>query len=128
MFYFVLGPSVAPENLHGTATSATTVRFTWDLIPILLRNGIITKYRIQYTSIEASPHVGLAEFADGAVQQGTISNLRYWTVYNFTIAARTSKGYGVDSSFVTLRTQEHGESMNTWTFFLERVLLGLVSY
>ena len=105
----VSGPAAAPERLIGTALSSTAVSFVWDLIPVLLRKGIIRGYKIHFISLESPPHTGDVQFVGGSLQQGYVPGLRFWTYHNFSIYARTVKGYGPGSHNITLRTEEHSK-------------------
>eukprot|EP00794_Sanderia_malayensis_P017493 gene17493-19243_t len=100
-------PSVAPGNFVGSVSSSSKVTFTWFLISLPLRNGIITKYRVSYFPLNDASNVQSIEYNGELLQAGVLNGLLYWTTYNFSIAARTSPGYGPESAYITLRTEEN---------------------
>ncbi|XP_056427703.1 immunoglobulin superfamily DCC subclass member 4 isoform X3 [Hyla sarda] len=84
--------SDSPEDLH----------VKW--LPLLLemRNGQITKYRIEYCT-QRDGVVSMLEVG-GNETQVTLSSLQPNTVYKVRIAAATSAGHGVPSNWVLHRT------------------------
>ena len=78
-------------------------------MPIFPRNGIITGYRVTYVAVLNPADNGVVEFHGAALQSGNVTDLHYWTHYNFSIAAGTRIGFGVDSGPITIRTDEHGK-------------------
>ncbi|XP_065052028.1 phosphatidylinositol phosphatase PTPRQ-like [Rhopilema esculentum] len=101
-------PSVFPSDLRGINISATAIFLQWNnSMPILPRNGIITGYRVTYVAVLNPTDNGVVEFHGAALQSGNVTDLHYWTHYNFSIAAGTRIGFGVDSLPITIRTNEH---------------------
>lgn len=73
------------------------------------RNGIITGYSIRYAVKESMPKVWLHHDVNNAMSRiETLADLKKYTVYEFTVAAKTSKGAGVYSPIVEMRTKEDG--------------------
>lgn len=64
---------------------------------------------MRYIALFNPTDTGVFVYSGGATQQGQVSDLHYWTYYNFSVAARTRIEYGVYSEPYTIRTQEHGE-------------------
>ena len=104
---FISGPTAAPGNLRGVATSSTKLKLSWDLIPLASRHGVITQYQLKYYPVGNPGSVNSVYFNGANIIEGIISGLSYWTQYNVKVAARTSVGYGPFSTGVILRTQEH---------------------
>ena len=69
-------------------------------------NGVIVGYRARYGVKGASPRVWL--YQDFQSRSVYINSLRKYTMYEFAIAAQTSKGTGVFSSLIEERTKEDG--------------------
>ncbi|XP_075714410.1 immunoglobulin superfamily DCC subclass member 4-like [Rhinoderma darwinii] len=84
--------SDAPEDLH----------VKW--LPLLseMRNGQLTKYRIEY-STQRDGVIRILE-AGGNETQITLSSLQPNTIYKVRISAATTAGYGVPSNWVLHRT------------------------
>ena len=93
------------------AISPTEIMVTWDIVPEIDQNGVITMYEVQYIPLETF---------DGAIGENTtnvtgrMATLKYLQEYvNYTISVRayTSVGAGPYSNETIVRTQEDSESM-----------------
>ena len=49
------GPEAPPQLVHGTAVSSTSITITWAPPDRRAQCGVITKYRILYKTLYASP-------------------------------------------------------------------------
>lgn len=97
----LLVPSAAPQVVEVTALSSTSAYLSWISPPLEHHNGEITGYVINVTGSETQ------QFTSESTNV-TIFTLEPFTVFSFTIAARTSAGTGPFSSPVTLQTLEDG--------------------
>ena len=100
-------PSAAPENITATAITATQILVSWDPPPPEHRNGPILAYN--FTATDASTGLVVSS-AILQTRSSLVSSLRPFTLYNFTLSARTSVGYGPSGSAVetTLQDSECG--------------------
>ena len=67
-------------------------------------NGLIVGYRVRYARKDESPRVWL--YQDTLNRNVFVNSLEQYTIYAFSIAAKTSKGAGVYSPLVEERTME----------------------
>ena len=67
-------------------------------------NGLIVGYRARYARKDDSPTVWL--YQDTTSRNLFVNSLEFYTMYVFSIAAKTSKGTGVYSPLVEERTME----------------------
>ena len=76
------------------------------------RNGIIVSYTVRYIAVAGAYRNGrLREVkVSGASNEMNLTELEPSVDYNITISASTSVGEGPESSKITLRTAEGGES------------------
>ena len=87
--------------------TSSSIKLSWGaLLGNLRTNGIIVGYRARYAIKGVSSRVW--SYQDTQARSITISNLKKYTVYEFSVAANTSKGAGVFSSLVEERTKEDG--------------------
>ena len=112
-------PIAYPGSFHGAVNSSTVATFRWQLIPFILRNGIITSHRVTYFPLNDAGHIKSTYFFGEAKQEGVVQELRYWTYYNFSISAGTIAGFGPNSGYITLRTEQHSK-LFSWTICLSQ--------
>ncbi|KAL5250784.1 hypothetical protein ACHWQZ_G016502 [Mnemiopsis leidyi] len=96
-------PEAPPQLVHGTPVSSTSITITWAPPDRRSQSGVITKYRILYKTLYASPE---APIEVSTISEYTLSNLTKYTVYSIQIEAGTVIGYGPPSSPVQVRTGE----------------------
>lgn len=96
-------PSGFPQNLQPESATSTSVQLTWEPPILSERNGIITKYTLQYRDINAA-HQPTEVPVVPADTVMTLSGLKPDTTYDVKIRAHTSKGPGSYSPSVQFRT------------------------
>ena len=94
-------------DVRATNQSATSILVTWDPVPAIDRNGIITSYDVEYTQnmFPSAPTVQNVTVND---TMATLTDLQEYVVYSIRVRASTSVGVGPYSDNVTERTQEAG--------------------
>ena len=103
---FISVPSAGPSNITAMNSSSSSIVVTWNDVPTEHQNGIITRYRVY---IRKSGSSGGWSQEDTNNKQWSKSGLDFWTFYDIQISAKTSKGEGVQSSIVKVRTDEDGK-------------------
>ncbi|XP_053153937.1 receptor-type tyrosine-protein phosphatase delta isoform X36 [Hemicordylus capensis] len=96
-------PSGFPQNLHSESATSTSVQLTWQAPILSERNGIITKYTLQYRDINVAHHQTEVPVVPADTIM-TLSGLKPDTTYDVKIRAHTSKGPGPYSPSVQFRT------------------------
>ena len=56
------GPEAPPQLVHGTPVSSTSITITWAPPDRRSQSGVITKYRILYKTLYASPEAPIVSF------------------------------------------------------------------
>ena len=101
----LLAPSGTPENITAIALSSDSMLLIWDPPLLENRNGPILAYNLtvtdQITGLVIQSSVLLNTSA-------VVYSLQPFSVYNFTLSARTSVGYG-PSETVSQITLQDGE-------------------
>ncbi|XP_065064517.1 neogenin-like [Rhopilema esculentum] len=101
-------PDVAPPNLAAVKQSSTSILVTWRTFSDLtLWNGIGVGFEIQYKIKTGTSSPWLSIIIGSVGDRGsTVTELKKYTIYEFKVAGRTSKGSGVFSAPVEERTME----------------------
>ncbi|KFM62890.1 Receptor-type tyrosine-protein phosphatase mu, partial [Stegodyphus mimosarum] len=88
-----------PSEIDVLENGQRTINITWQ--PPILKNGVITGYKIIYRPLStldpvfnATPFVSLEKEVGGGVTDISLQDLHPSTEYNITIQAKTSTGYG----------------------------------
>ncbi len=90
--------------------SSTELQVSWNPVPAIERNGIITDYEILLISSRAVITVPFPT-ADGASSEdATVNNLDKYVEYSVSVRAYTAIGPGPYSPAVNVRTQEGRKS------------------
>ena len=107
----ILVPDGAPPNLAAVKQSSTSILVTWRTFSDLtLWNGIGVGFEIRY-KIKTGTWNPWLSIIIGSVgnRRSTVTELKKYTIYEFKVAGRTSKGNGVFSAPVEERTMEDGK-------------------
>ncbi|XP_033029131.1 receptor-type tyrosine-protein phosphatase delta isoform X47 [Lacerta agilis] len=96
-------PSGFPQNLRSESATSTSVQLSWQPPILSERNGIITKYTLQYRDINVAHHQTEMSVVPADITM-TLSGLKPDTTYDVKIRAHTSKGPGPYSPSVQFRT------------------------
>ena len=96
-------------NIVITSISSTSIQVSWDPVPDIHQNGIITGYDVTYnqsTFLEPFPLVTSVR-ADG--DSVTLTGFEEYVVYSIRVRAYTSIGAGPYSPLHNIRTPEDGK-------------------
>jgi len=100
-------PATPPQNVQATAISSTEIMVTWDEIPGLDQNGIITDYEIQIEPLDFTTDL-VANRLNTTNLSMLVTDLEENIRYSIEVRAYTSVGPGPYSVAVTVRTFEDG--------------------
>ena len=111
IFSLCAGAAVAPSNVKATAESSTAISVQWDgLTPCRLVNGLIVKYRVQYTAQSHGMAQNIDQTAAGDWRSGaetSLTGLTPFTNYSIRVAAVNEEGdVGIYSDPITVQTLE----------------------
>ena len=97
-------PTSPPLNISVTVQSSRSLYVTWELPSSEDRNGMITRYILNVTSVPDGDTIQLTS----NTTQFTYDSLQPYTTYTIAIAAETNAGIGPFSQAATLTTPEDG--------------------
>lgn len=89
--------------------SSTSILVTWDEVPPIDQNGIITVYEVLYEPQEISK-VYTFNKVNTSYLEILLTDLGVFVTYNIYVRAYTSVGSGPYSMLITSQTLEEGES------------------
>ena len=102
-------PDSPPSNVTATAQSSTSILVTWDMVPPMDQNGVITMYQVLYTPLQTFRGAIGTESMTVTEQMATLTGLQEYVEYNISVRAYTSVGAGPYSDGVVVRTSEDGK-------------------
>ena len=107
-----IDPVEPPQNVTATALSSNEIEVSWEEVPAISRNGIITIYGVQYEPLETfDDQISIAMVnTSGPVLTLNLTGLEEYVEYNISVRAYTSTGPGPYSDPVTVRTLEDGKT------------------
>ena len=101
--------------MNAVNISSTAIQVTWDEVPEIDQNGIITRYEVEYNQ---STFSGATMYNTTTVNSSTLmvnlTGLEEYVEYSIRVRAYTSVGAGPYSDFVKEMTQQDG--MVFWVF------------
>lgn len=100
-------PSMSPSNISAIAINSTSILVTWDTLPLISQNGIITKYEVVYTASMFSP-VSLVNFT--STLRINLAFLEEYVEYSIRVRAHTEVGAGPFSQSEIVTTLEDGKN------------------
>ena len=91
--------------------SSTEIAVSWEEVPAISQNGLITMYEIQYEPLEPFDEQLSIETLNtsGPVLMMNLTGLEEYVEYNISVRAYTSTGPGPYSDPLTARTLEDGK-------------------
>ena len=92
-----------------TASSSTSIRASWQLLPADSRNGIITGFKLFYRQKHSDNQPKLLNISSASIRAETVRELMKFTEYEFQLLAYTSVGNGPNSSVQFAKTMEDGK-------------------
>ena len=103
-------PDGSPDNVTGMADSSTTIIVTWDSVPPIDQNGIITMYEVLYQPLETfGGAIGpLTSSVSGTEMSVVLMDLQEFVSYDITVRAYTSVGEGPYSTEISVVTLQDG--------------------
>ena len=106
---FSSAPASPPDNVNAVNISSTAIRVTWEEVPAIDQNGIITQYEVEYNQTTFS---GATMYDTTTVNSSTLmvdlTGLEEYVEYSIRVRAYTSVGAGPYSDVVMERTQQDG--------------------
>ena len=110
IFIMYTVPDGSPDNVTGMANSSTTIIVTWDSIPPIDQNGIITMYEVLYQPLETfGGAIGpMTRNVSGTEMSVVLMDLQEFVSYNITVRAYTSVGEGPYSTEISVATLQDG--------------------
>ncbi|KAM9817379.1 immunoglobulin superfamily DCC subclass member 4 [Neosynchiropus ocellatus] len=93
----------APPQLTIASTSPTDIRLMWNPLSSKISRGAVTRYRIEYSTLEKTDQVFSVEVG-GNETQFTLRELQPNVAYRLRIAAGTGVGFGVPSEWAQHQT------------------------
>ena len=107
---FSTEPAVAPPNVATMVVSSTEIEVSWEEVPEIDENGIISLYEVQYEPLQTFGDALVTEtvYTTGPVLMMNIIGLQEYVEYNISVRAYTNVGPGPYSDPVIERTLEDG--------------------
>ena len=103
-----IAPNAAPINVTPVVMSSTSIMVSWDEVPPIDRNGIVTIYEVLYEPLETFEGAIRSQIMNTADLFIPLTNLQEFAEYNISVRAYTSEGPGPYSEEITRRTLEDG--------------------
>ena len=93
------------------AVSSTIISVTWDMVPPIDQNGIITMYEVMYQPLEIfNGNISTQTINLSGIEMSVfLIDLQEFVSYNISVRAYTSVGAGPYSDEVTVLTLEDGK-------------------
>ena len=96
--------------MNAVNISSTAIRVTWEEVPAIDQNGIITQYEVEYNQ---STFSGATMYNTTTVDSSTLmvdlTGLEEYVEYSIRVRAYTSAGAGPYSDTVNVTTSEDGK-------------------
>ena len=91
--------------------SSTTIEVTWDIVPPIDQNGIITMYEVMYQPLETFNGIISTQtmIVSGTEMSVILIELQEFVNYTISVRAYTSMGAGPYSDEVTVLTLQDGK-------------------
>ena len=124
--YFLIVPAVAPVNVRSQVLSSTSINVTWEEIPPIKRNGIITAYEVLYEPLETFGGVIGSMRVNTTNMHFVLFGLQEYVDYNISVRAYTRVGPGPYSQGITNQTFQDCEFISASQVSL--VLITLLHY
>ena len=110
IYSFSSAPASPPNNVNAVNISSTAIRVTWEEVPAIDWNGIITQYEVEYNQ---STFSGVTMYNTTTVDSSTfmvdLTGLEEYVEYSIRVRAYTSVGAGPYSDVVNVITSEDGK-------------------
>ena len=105
------GPSEPPSNVNATAISSTTIQVTWEHVPSIAENGIITQYEIEFNQTTFNEvSMNNVTTVDSSTFEVVLSGLEEYVNYSIRVRTYTSVGPGPYSDVIYETTLQDRKS------------------
>ena len=103
-------PNAHPDNVKAFTSSSTAILVTWDPVPKIDRNGIITHYEVEFNQSTFS-EISTSNFTttNGSQLMVELEGLEKYVEYSVRVRAYTRVGSGPFSVAVMNETSEDGK-------------------
>ena len=91
---YTIVPAIAPMNVRSQVLSSTSINVTWEEIPPIMRNGIITVYEVLYVPLETFGGAIGSENVNTTGLFYELVGLEEYVNYNISVRAYTRVGFG----------------------------------
>ena len=105
---FVSVPSSPPTNLLIVGVSPTIIRVTWDEVPPIERNGIITEYEVEYN--QSTFDINTTQTVTVNSTMAELTGLHEYVDYFIRVRAYTRVGAGRYTPDINTTTAQDGET------------------
>ena len=98
--------------MTATALSPTEIEVSWEEVPLIDQNGMITTYEVRYTPetrFQDEISTNSVNITNSSVMSITLTGLEEFVGYNISVRAYTGEGPGPYSPDVAERTYSAGE-------------------
>ena len=109
-FSISLVPNAPPENVQALTRSPTSILVTWEQVPEIDHNGIITLYEVEFNQ-NTFNEISTSNLTttNGSQLMVELEGLEEYVEYSVRVRAYTSVGPGPFSVAMVSRTLEDGE-------------------
>ena len=105
-YYTCTVPTNSPQNVTPVFLSSTTINVTWEEVPPIDRNGMITTYEVLYEPLETFEQLLSTDIVNSTNIFVLLEGLHPFVSYNISVRAYTSVGNGPYSDVAIGTTQE----------------------
>ena len=111
MFHEITEPAAPPDNVRVMAVSSTIISVTWDMVPPIDQNGIITMYEVMYQPLETfNGNISTQTMnVSGTEMSVALMELQEFVNYTIFVRAYTSVGAGPYSDEIIVMTPQDGK-------------------
>ena len=107
-FVFPSEPSSPPTNVSVVDVTSTSITITWDEVPAIDRNGIITEYEVEYNQSTFDINTTQTVRVNSSSRMVQLTALHEYVNYSIQVRAYTDVGDGPYSDDIYERTLEDG--------------------
>ena len=107
----LVAPASPPDNVTVMASVIPTeIMVTWDIVPEMYQNGVITMYEVQYIPLETFDGAIGENTTNVTERMTTLTDLQEYVNYTISVRAYTSVGEGPYSAELIVITNEDGNT------------------
>ena len=114
VLHYIHNPHTAPDEAPGIVSvdviNSTSLNVSWEEIPPMDRNGIITTYEVRYEPLMTFGGTLMPDLVNTSDLYIVIDNLQEFVAYNISVRAYTSVGPGPFSDEELQMTEEDRKS------------------